>query len=178
MQVRSCFEATDTQERISRQPPSNFSSFYATTVESNCATDERIEADTPKITMFSEARLTIAARVSYSFPSFRSTIESNPLGTALSSSNSGAVVHRNVAVIACDTGVTLKETLHRLEDIDVDAVQIGERHLVLPARQVGSILDRLREHGQFPKLVGKSLAAKEREQEEEEEEENDTEEDE
>lgn len=51
-----------------------------------------------------------------------------------------------------------------MEDLEIDAVQIGERHLVLPARQVGSILDKLREHGQFPKLVGKSLAAKEREQ--------------
>lgn len=116
-----------------------------------------------------EARLTIRARVSYCFPSFQSTIESHTLGEVLSSSNSGAVVHRNVAVIACDTGVTLKETLHRLEDLDVDAVQIGERHLVLPARQVGAILDGLREHGQFPKLVGQSITAKEREMAEVEE---------
>lgn len=59
-------------------------------------------------------------------------------------------------MIACDTSGTLQETLQRLEDLDLDAVQVGERHLLLPARQVQYVLDRLKEHGQFPRLVGRT----------------------
>lgn len=57
-------------------------------------------------------------------------------------------------MIACDTPGTLQETLQRLGDLDVDAVQVGERHLILPAHDVHVVLDRLKEHGQFPRLVG------------------------
>lgn len=74
---------------------------------------------------------------------------------ALSSANAGAVIHRNVAVIACDTPGTLQETLQRLGELDVDAVQVGERHLILPSQHVRHVLSRLKEHGQFPRLVGK-----------------------
>lgn len=66
----------------------------------------------------------------------------------------GAVVHHDVAVIACDSAVTLKETLHRLADLDVDAVTVGDRHVVLPASQVTRVLERMKEFGQFPRLVG------------------------
>lgn len=59
-------------------------------------------------------------------------------------------------MIACDTSGTLQETLHRLEDLDLDAVQVGERHLLLPARQVQHVLERLKEHGQFPRLIGRT----------------------
>lgn len=73
----------------------------------------------------------------------------------MSSANPGAVIHRNVAVIACDTPGTLQETLQRLGELDVDAVQVGERHLILPSQHVRHVLSRLKEHGQFPRLVGK-----------------------
>lgn len=76
----------------------------------------------------------------------------------LSSAKPGAVIHRNVAVIACDTPGTLQETLQRLGDLEVDAVQVGERHLILPAHSVHVVLDRLKEHGQFPRLVGEPRA--------------------
>jgi hypothetical protein len=66
----------------------------------------------------------------------------------------GAVVHHDVAVIACDSAVTLKETLHRLADLEVDAVTVGDRHVVLPASQVSRVLERMKEFGQFPRLVG------------------------
>lgn len=72
----------------------------------------------------------------------------------MSSANPGAVIHRNVAVIACDTPGTLQETLQRLGELDVDAVQVGERHLILPSQHVHHVLSRLKEHGQFPRLVG------------------------
>ena len=72
----------------------------------------------------------------------------------LSSAKPGAVIHRNVAVIACDTPGTLQETLQRLGDLKVDAVQVGERHLILPSQHVHFVLSRLKEHGQFPRLVG------------------------
>lgn len=75
-------------------------------------------------------------------------------GVTLSSAKPGAVIHRNVAVIACDTPGTLQETLQRLGDLDVDAVQVGERHLILPSQHVHLVLSRLKEHGQFPRLVG------------------------
>ncbi len=72
----------------------------------------------------------------------------------LSRSTPGAIIHRNVAVIACDTSATLQETVHRLQDLEVDAIAVGDRHLVLPATDIGRVLDRLKEHGQFPRLVG------------------------
>lgn len=77
-------------------------------------------------------------------------------GVTLSSAKPGAVIHRNVAVIACDTPGTLQETLQRLGDLQVDAVQVGERHLILPSQYVHLVLDRLKEHGQFPRLVGQT----------------------
>lgn len=72
----------------------------------------------------------------------------------MSRTNPGAVIHKNVAIIACDTSVTLQETMKRIADLAVDAVAIGDRHLALPARDVRLLLDRLNEHGQFPRLVG------------------------
>jgi hypothetical protein len=72
----------------------------------------------------------------------------------VSLSSSGAVIHRNVALIACDTSGTLRETLKKLGDLDVAAVAIGERHVILPASRASEVLDRLKEHGQFPRLVG------------------------
>jgi len=75
----------------------------------------------------------------------------------VSSSKAGAIIHRNVAVIACDTSSTLKETLVKLADLDIDAVCLGDRHLALPARQVGAVLAKMKELGQFPRLVGELL---------------------
>ena len=72
---------------------------------------------------------------------------------SVSLSSSGAVIHRNVALIACDTAGTLQETLNKLGDLDVNAVAIGERHVILPASSAESVLKRLKEHGQFPRLV-------------------------
>ena len=78
----------------------------------------------------------------------------------MSLSSSGAVIHRNVALIACDTAGTLQETLNKLGDLDVNAVAIGERHVILPASSAEAVLARLKEHGQFPRLVsGASVAA-------------------
>ena len=73
----------------------------------------------------------------------------------MSRTASGAVIHRNVALIACDTPATLQETLRKLGDLDVDAVSIGDRHVLLPSGHARSVLDRLKEHGQFPRLVGR-----------------------
>ena len=69
----------------------------------------------------------------------------------------GAVIHRHVALIVCDEPATLKDTLRHLEDMEVDLVQLGELHLALPARDVELVLERMREHGQFPRLVGERL---------------------
>ncbi len=59
-----------------------------------------------------------------------------------------------MALIACDTAGTLQETLKKLGELDVNAVAIGERHVILPANRAASVLERLKEHGQFPRLVG------------------------
>ncbi len=72
----------------------------------------------------------------------------------MSSSKSGAVIHRQLAVIACDVSGTLKETLARLAGLEIDLVCVGDRHLVLPASQVKAVLSCLNQHGQFPRLVG------------------------
>jgi hypothetical protein len=72
----------------------------------------------------------------------------------VSSSKSGAVIHRQLAVIACDASGTLKETLARLAGLEIDLVCVGDRHLVLPASQVRAVLSCLNQHGQFPRLVG------------------------
>jgi hypothetical protein len=76
----------------------------------------------------------------------------------LSSSRAGAVIHRNVAVIACDTPGTLKETMVRLAELDLDAVCFGDRHLLLPAARVPLVLEALKQHGQFPRLIGELSA--------------------
>ena len=72
----------------------------------------------------------------------------------VSRTTAGAVIHRNVALIACDTPATMEETLQKLGDLDVDAVPVGNRHVLLPSRWAGDVLAKLRQHGQFPKLVG------------------------
>jgi putative heme iron utilization protein len=72
----------------------------------------------------------------------------------VSSSKSGAVIHRQLAVIACDVSGTLKETLARLAGLEIDLVCVSDRHLVLPASQVKAVLSCLNQHGQFPRLVG------------------------
>ena len=76
----------------------------------------------------------------------------------MSNSKSGAVIHRQVAVIACDNASTLKETLVRLAGLQIDAVCLGERHLVLPAEQVKGVLACLNNFGQFPRLIGEEGA--------------------
>ena len=78
-------------------------------------------------------------------------------GGRVSGSAFGAVIHRNLSVIACDTPATLQETLHRIDDLAIDVVALGERHFVLPASQAPRVLERLREHGQFPRLVGEPV---------------------
>jgi hypothetical protein len=75
-------------------------------------------------------------------------------GGRVSRSSPGAVIHKNVAVIACDTPATLQETLHRIDTLEIDVVSIGDRHFMLPASQAAAVLACLREHGQFPRLVG------------------------
>lgn len=60
-------------------------------------------------------------------------------------------------MIACDTPSTMAETRHRVEGLEVDAVQVGALHLVLPVSQVGRVLRVLREHGHYPRLIGDAL---------------------
>lgn len=66
----------------------------------------------------------------------------------------GAVVHRHVTLIACDGTSTLNDTIKHLEDLDADLVRIGDHYLAVPAHQVNLVLSRMREHGQFPRLLG------------------------
>lgn len=82
----------------------------------------------------------------------------------------GTVIHKNVALIACDTALTLKETLQRLEDLNISAIQLGERHLALPAQDVNKALNRLKEHGEFPRLIGTPISEEPQEQEVQEQE--------
>lgn len=72
----------------------------------------------------------------------------------MSRTTPGAIIHRNLSVIACDTTATLQETMHHLADVDVELVRIGERHIALPSSHLDEVLDRLRATGQFPRLVG------------------------
>ncbi|MCB9521511.1 MAG: hypothetical protein H6698_09870 [Myxococcales bacterium] len=74
-------------------------------------------------------------------------------------SQAGAVIHRNLALIACDAAGTLQETQRKLGDLDITAVPLGDRHLLLPASQARLVLQRLKEHGQFPRLIGDFLSA-------------------
>ena len=76
----------------------------------------------------------------------------------MSRSQPGAVIHRNLALIACDAAATLRETQRKLEGLQVTAVPIGERHLLIPGSQARTVLQALREHGQFPRLVGDFLS--------------------
>lgn len=73
----------------------------------------------------------------------------------MSRTASGAVIHRNVALIACDTSATLQETLRKLGDLEDVAVPVGDRHVLIPATRARDVLAQLKEHGQFPRLVGR-----------------------
>lgn len=75
----------------------------------------------------------------------------------MSTNRAGAVIHRNVAVIVCDTAATLAETMSRLAELSLDAVCIGDRYVVMPAPQAETVLAKLREFGQFPRLVGEPV---------------------
>lgn len=77
----------------------------------------------------------------------------------MSKSTPGAIIHRNLSVIACDTSATLQETLHHLAEIEVELVRIGERHIALPSSHLTEVLTRLRATGQFPRLVGEDPAS-------------------
>lgn len=79
----------------------------------------------------------------------------------MSRTASGAVIHRNVALIACDTPATLQETFRKLGELEIHAVPIGDRHVLVPASLARTVLDRLKEHGQFPRLVGRYADAAE-----------------
>ena len=73
----------------------------------------------------------------------------------MSRTASGAVIHRNVALIACDTPATLQETFRKLGELEELAVPVGDRHVLIPAARARELLAQLREHGQFPRLVGR-----------------------
>lgn len=75
----------------------------------------------------------------------------------MSKQTSGAVIHRNVAVIACDTAATLAETSKKISELGLDLVMIGDRHIVIPARHIPDVLGRFKELGQFPRLLGEPL---------------------
>ena len=76
----------------------------------------------------------------------------------VSKQTAGAVIHRNVALIACDTPATLAETARKLEELgDIDLVTLGDRHFMIPARQVSRVLARLKALGQFPRLLGEPV---------------------
>jgi hypothetical protein len=77
--------------------------------------------------------------------------------TTVSKQTSGAVIHRNVAVIACDTAATLAETSKKIGELGLDLVMIGDRHIVIPARYIPMVLGRFKELGQFPRLLGEPL---------------------
>ncbi|TVR02916.1 MAG: hypothetical protein EA398_06690 [Deltaproteobacteria bacterium] len=72
----------------------------------------------------------------------------------MSRTTPGAIIHRNLSIIACDTSATLQETLHHLADVEAELVRIGERHIALPSSHLDEVLSRLRATGQFPRLVG------------------------
>ena len=97
-------------------------------------------------------------RVSYALPERgRGKYLPARMRTTVSKQTSGAVIHRNVAVIACDTAATLAETSKKISELGLDIVMIGDRHIVIPARYIPMVLGRFKELGQFPRLLGEPL---------------------
>ncbi len=80
------------------------------------------------------------------------------------------VVHRNIALMLCDSAAVLEETLAQLETDDIPFQRLGDRGFVAPAHHVETIRDRLRARGIYPPVFGQLVDADDFVEEEPEEE--------
>jgi hypothetical protein len=64
------------------------------------------------------------------------------------------VVHRNIALMLCDSAAVLEETLAQLETDDIPFQRLGDRGFVAPAQHVETVRDRLKARGIYPPVFG------------------------
>lgn len=64
------------------------------------------------------------------------------------------VAHRHLALVWCDSSVSLAEVLAQVDLTDVPHQRFGERAVAVPAEYAATIRDALREAGSFPRIVG------------------------
>ncbi len=67
----------------------------------------------------------------------------------------GATLHVNVALLECDSPVTLKETLLLLESLPVHTMRVGQTALAFPADELPIVHQALVEQQRFPTIVGR-----------------------
>lgn len=70
--------------------------------------------------------------------------------------SSRAVVHENVAVLRCDNGATLAETMRLLEGLALPSMSVGDTALVFPADRFAEVQAALHCKACYPKVVGEA----------------------
>lgn len=68
------------------------------------------------------------------------------------------VVHRNIALMLCDSSAVLTETLHQLVTEDIPFTRLGDRGFVAPAYHVDKIRQRLKEKAIYPAIIGEVVS--------------------
>ena len=63
-------------------------------------------------------------------------------------------LHRNVAMLVCDSAATLEETLLLLEDPRLNFRRVGATSIVFPARQMGLLQRALHAASCYPHVLG------------------------
>lgn len=84
------------------------------------------------------------------------------------------VVHRNIALMLCDSAAVLEETLAQLETDDIPFQRLGDRGFVAPAHHVETIRQRLKSRGIYPPVFGHLVDPEELDADNEEDEDDET----
>lgn len=66
----------------------------------------------------------------------------------------GATLHTNVALLECDSGTTLEETLLLLADLPVHITRVSHTALAFPAAEFAQVRAALEARQRFPTIVG------------------------
>jgi len=64
-------------------------------------------------------------------------------------------LHLNVAVLHCDSPVTLEETLLLLKDLALHIQRVGATSIAFPRAEFAVIERALHDHALFPRTIGK-----------------------
>ncbi len=74
-------------------------------------------------------------------------------------SHTSATLHLRVALLECDSAVTLEETLLLLQDPSLHLKRVGERAVAFPASELEQVRRALELRQCYPRVVGGAMPA-------------------